>query len=126
MHAYGFSLAALRLARSYLFNRKQRTKINESFDSWEEILFEVPQGSILGPWLFNIFICDPFIMIDDINIVNYADDNTPFVSGDAPLNLIISFENCSQKTFWMVYQQSHESKPWKMSSVYEYTYTNFH
>ena len=49
LHAYGFSLAALRLARSYLFNRKQRTKINESFDSWEEILFEVPQGSILGP-----------------------------------------------------------------------------
>ena len=38
-------------------------------------------------------------MIDDINIVNYADDNTPFVSGDAPLNLIISFENCSQKNF---------------------------
>ena len=46
LHPYGFSLAALRLFCSYLSNRKQRTKINESYSSWEEILFGVPQGSI--------------------------------------------------------------------------------
>ena len=42
LHAYGFSLAALRLVHSNLSNRKQRTKINESFSSWEEILLGVP------------------------------------------------------------------------------------
>ena len=36
--AYGFSLAALRLVHSYLFNRKQRTKINQSYSSWEDYL----------------------------------------------------------------------------------------
>ena len=97
--AYGFSLAALRPVHSYLSNRKQRTKINESYSSWEEILFGVPQGSILGPLLFNIFICDLFIMMDDINIANYADDNTPFVSGDTPLNFIIFLENAAEKLF---------------------------
>ena len=56
LNAYGFSIAALRLVQNYLSNRKQRTKINSDFSSWEEILFGVPQGSILGPLLFNNFL----------------------------------------------------------------------
>ena len=85
LHAYGFSLDALRLF--YLSNRKQRTKINESYSSWEAILLGVPQGSILGHLFFNIFICDLFVMIYDINIANYEGDSNPFESGDTPLHL---------------------------------------
>ena len=51
LNAYGFSLSALRLIHDYLSNRKQRTKINLTYSSWEEILFGVPQGSILGPFV---------------------------------------------------------------------------
>ena len=54
LNAYGFSLSATRLIQSYLSNRKQRTKISTAHSSWEEILFGIPQGSILGPLLFNI------------------------------------------------------------------------
>ena len=54
LNAYGFNLPALRLVQSYLSNRKQRIKINSKFSSWEEILFAVLQGSILGPLLFKV------------------------------------------------------------------------
>ena len=55
LNAYSFSVNALKLVHNYLSNRKQRTKINSTYSSLLEIVFRIPQGSILGPLLFNIF-----------------------------------------------------------------------
>ena len=62
LNAYGFSLPALRLVNDYLSNRKQRTKIENTYSTWVDIIFEVPQGSILGPLLFKVFLADLFLL----------------------------------------------------------------
>ena len=76
LDAYGFEKSALTFMYNYLKERKQRTKVNGSHSSWQELKFDVPQGSILGPLLFNIFINDMFYFIEDTKIANYADDST--------------------------------------------------
>ena len=78
LNAYGFSRNALSLLNDYLTGRKQRTEINGSFSTWRDIIHGVPQGSILGPLVFNIYINDLFLFSDNFEIANYADDCSPF------------------------------------------------
>ena len=78
--AYGFDYNSLQILQSHLSNKKQRTKINDAYSNYFEILFGVQQGSISGSLLFNIYICDMFYDINDCDIASYADDNTPYVS----------------------------------------------
>ena len=99
LNAYGFSLTALKLVHNYLSNRKQRTKINSTYSSLLEIIFGVPQGSILGPLLFNIFLIDLFFIIEDTDIASYADDNTPYFSADNIDGVIKSLKDASDILF---------------------------
>ena len=78
LEAYGFHHSALTYIFSYLSDRKQRTKVNNFFSSWSNIETGVPQGSILGPLSFNIYMNDIFYFIREEDLANYPDDNTPY------------------------------------------------
>ena len=96
LHAYGFNYSSLKLIYSYLNNRFQRVKINSMYSSWSQILTGVPQGSILGPLLFNIYLIDLFFFTKGSDIVNYADDNTPFTCKDDINSVIEQLEKDSK------------------------------
>ena len=78
LNAYGIGPNSLNFIKSYLTNRFQRCKIGSCFSGWRKISCGVPQGSILGPLLFNIFFNDIFLFVEKSTICNYADDNTLF------------------------------------------------
>ena len=63
-HAYGFSKQTLDIICSYLSNRKQ--KINNVFSSWKNLILDMPQVSVLGPLLFNIYLNNLFFFLKDV------------------------------------------------------------
>ena len=99
LDAYGFDLKALTLVFNYLRSRKQRVKKNSSFSDWSDLLFGVLQGSILGPLLFIIFICDLFYFEENVGIASYADHNTPCCANHDIQTTINTLQNSSAKLF---------------------------
>ena len=66
----------------YLTKRRQQVRVNNNFSAWERIISGVPQGSILGPLLFSIFLHDLFLFVGNSDLSNYADDNTLYSCGN--------------------------------------------
>ena len=92
LKVYSLSENALNLTDDYLSNRKQCVKVGTYFSTWQNIYKGVPQGSILGPVLFNVFLNDIFNFVKEYKLYNYADDNTLSHSGPDLDGLVKSLE----------------------------------
>ena len=88
LNACGFQPDALLFIYDYLTNRTQRTKVKSAFSPEREIKYGVPQGSILGALVFNIYLNDIFFFVEDTKIANWADDNIPYAIEDSTEKLL--------------------------------------
>ena len=97
LFAYGLSINACNLVINYLCDRRQRVKVRGGFSELSIINRGVPQGSVLGPLLFNIFMNDIFYSDIGSNIYNYADDNHLCTHNKCVSSVITLIESDSEK-----------------------------
>ena len=71
--AYGFNKTSTEYLKAYLSYRKLKIKRNKMFSNWTNILHGVPQGSMLSPQVFNVFLRDLLLLKSNIDLVSYAD-----------------------------------------------------
>ena len=119
LQAYGFERNTLHIFYSYLKNRKQAVKINGVLSDFLEILSGVPQGSILGPILFNIFINDFIYHMENTaaDIFNFADDNTLSAATNTIKELKQILDEAAKQSIIWLDQNNMIANPDKFKSI---------
>ena len=96
LYANGFSEKSAVFLYSYLKRRKQNVKIDDILSTFQSLISVVPQGSILGPILFNIFLNDLLTTLENSEIYNFANDIISLISKEKEA-LLTTLEKDSEK-----------------------------
>ena len=114
LKAYGLNTNACTLVSSYFRSRKQRVKIGNTKSEWLNVLKGAPQGSLFGPFAYNVFSNDLLMLLSTIcDIYNYADDNSISCEGDdydSAHQKILQTSNVMLNWFKENYLQANPSK----------------
>ena len=94
----------------------QTTKVGLSFSELLNIIYDAPQGSILGPLLFVIYICDLFIVNKEVNVSTYADDTTSFITAMSLQEVILELESTLSEISQWFMNNNLKANCWKIPS----------
>ena len=127
LKAYGFGPEALNLMRSYLFRRRQRVKIDGTYTRWRTVRADLPQGTLIGPLLFSMFMNDVNYFISRVSLRLYADDTTEYFADHTPMILeyMINREliHYPKGSIVIILLQIHQRrKPWYCMQLSTYNY----
>ena len=89
---YGLDVEAVNWFSNYLSNRLQSTRVNNATSTYKPSARGVPQGSILEPLLFIIYVNDIGKYLTESSVNLYADDTTVYVSSESYIDLILSLQ----------------------------------
>ncbi len=114
LYAYGMYQETVTLLASYLRNRKQRVKVGNCESDWEPLSKCVPQRSVMGSILFNLFLNDIVFFIKNSSLTNYADDNT-----------LIDFAKTQQELISQISEEGEVCLDWFSRNVMQENPTKF-
>lgn len=89
----GFRDVSLKLMKSYLHDRKQCVSVNGVVSETRTVQFGVPQGTVLGPLLFNLYVNNLFLQNSKGQIISFADDTAIFYEDDSWKSLLKTVSN---------------------------------
>ena len=117
LRAYGLSIDGCAFLWSYLNDRKQRVKLAGTFSDTRRIIKGVPQGSVLGPIVFNLFINDLYATLENSILTNYADDNTITAVQDTKAKLLQTLTSESDAAISWFINNMMEANPTKFQAI---------
>ena len=107
---------SISLMKSFLIGRRQRVKMSDSFSDWSMVLRGVPQGSVLGPLLFNILVNDLHFCVTKTNLNAYADDNQLHFSHECPMAIETAINKDLRQSIAWFKENSLKANPHKFQS----------
>ena len=116
--AYGFNHDSAKLIHNYLTGRSQRVKIGSVTGDWMALTKGTPQGSKLGPILFNLFINDLLHYLPEDSVANFADDNTLYATSSSSQGLTDTLNSLVNKAQLWFTENGMQSNPTKFQSIF--------